>query len=77
MGRPKIFTEEELFTMLAQIEIQYGYLAFETIHKAHNDKPFEIPSERMFRRRLGGLRIFNTPDFRDKLQPYLDKLKNK
>lgn len=77
MARTRLFTNDELMDMLAQIEIQYGYLSFATIHKAHLDKPFEVPSERTIRRALGGLRVFNTPDFRDRLKPYLDKLNNK
>ncbi len=72
-----MFTNDELMDMLAQIEIQYGFLSFDTIHKAHLEKPFEVPSERTIRRALGGLRVFNTPDFRDKLQPHLDKFKKK
>lgn len=77
MARTRLFTNEELMDMLAKIELEYGYLSFDTIHRAHQAKPFEIPSERTIRRALGGLRVFNTPDFREKLQPYLDKLKNK
>ena len=77
MSRSRIFTNEEMMVMLATIEIKYGYLSFETIHKAHLDNPFEIPSERTFRRAMGGLRIFTTPAFRDRLQPYLDNLTKK
>ncbi len=77
MARTRIFTNDELMDILASIELEYGFLSFDTIHKAHVAKPFEVPSERTIRRALGGLRVFNTPDFRDKLQPHLDKLKNK
>lgn len=77
MGRPKIFKDEELLELLAQIEVQYGFLGVETLQKAHAEKPFEFPSYKMFERRLGGFRVFNTPDFRDRLKPYLDKLKKK
>ena len=77
MARPRTFTNIELMTMLAKIEIERGYLSFDTIHKAHLENPYEIPSERTFRRAMGGLRVFNHPDFRDKLKPYLDKIKKK
>ena len=77
MGRPKIFKDEELYTILAQIEVEYGFLGIVTLQQAHREKPFEFPSYKMFERRLGGFRVFNTPDFRDKLKPYLDKLKQK
>lgn len=75
--RTPMFKEEELYEMLAQIEIQYGFLACSTVMQAHREKPFEFPSQKMFERRLGGFRYFNTPDFREKLQPYLDKIKKK
>jgi len=77
MTRKRLFSNDELMDMLAQIEIEYGFLSFDTIHRAHTEKPFEYPSERTIRRCLGGLRIFNTPDFRDKLKPYLDKYNKK
>ena len=77
MGRPKVLNDDELLDILARIEIQYGFLSIATIQKAHTETPFEIPASRTFKRRLGGLRHFNTPDFRDKLKPYLDKLKQK
>lgn len=77
MARPRRFTDEELLDILATIEIKHGWLAVDTIEKAHAENPFEFPSEKTFKRRLGGLRTFNTPDFRDRLQPHLDKLKGK
>jgi len=75
MSRPKRFKDEELYEMLAQIEIQYGFLASATLQQAHKEKPFEFPSDKTFERRLGGFKFFNTPDFRDKLKIYTDKIK--
>lgn len=77
MARPKIFTNEEMMDLLAKIEIDYGFLSTYTIDQAHKDKPYEIPSEKTFRRRLGNHRGFNSPTFRDRLKPHLDKLKKK
>ena len=77
MGRLNMFTDEELLEILAKIEVEYGFLGIETLQKAHKEKPFEYPSYKMFERRLGGFKYFNSPQYRATIQPYLDKLKKK
>jgi len=74
MARPRIFTDEELVEVLAKMEKTYGYIGIDTMQKAHNEEPFEYPSYKMFERRLGGMKTFNTPDFRDRIQPFLEKI---
>jgi hypothetical protein len=77
MARPKRFTDEELLDILATVEVKFGYIDVAMVEKAHAENPFEFPSEKTFKRRLGGMRTFNTPEFRERLQPHIDKLKGK
>jgi hypothetical protein len=73
MGRPKIFTQDELIEILAQIEKKYGYIGIDTMKKAREEDPFNFPSYKMFERRLGGMKIIASPEFRKtKIAPLLD-----
>jgi hypothetical protein len=76
MARPNVFTNDELVMILAKIEKIYGYIDLHTVNRAHSENPYEYPSYKIFERRLGGMKTINTPDFRNKLKVFSDKLKN-
>jgi len=76
MARPTTYkNDEELVEILAWIEHKYGYIGIDTMNKAAQEHPIEIPSYKMFERRLGGMRAISTKTFRNRIKPYLEKLK--
>jgi len=77
MARPITYKkDDELVEILAWIEHEYGYIGIDTMNKAAREHPIEIPSYKMFERRLGGMSKISTKDFRNRLKPFLDKWKD-